>query len=103
MVFEFQITGTTGTIQLEGRFTFERHQGFKAAAEPLLEDPNLRKLCLDLSRVTYMDSSSLGMILLLRQRASNRDLEVVLARPSASARALLDMVQFGKLFRIEEA
>jgi anti-anti-sigma factor len=50
--------------------------------------------------VTYMDASSLGMILLLRETTETRNLGLALKRPSASVRRLLQIVQFEKIFEI---
>ncbi len=101
MKFSTLIDETTGTVKLEGRFTFESHQAFKAATGPLLESPDLKLMNLDLSAVNYMDSSSLGMVLLLRERADLKGITIVLQRPSPSVMAILKVVQFGKLFQIE--
>lgn len=101
MKFSTVIEGTTGTVKLEGRFTFESHQAFKAATGPLLESPDIHQVNLDLSAVNYMDSSSLGMVLLLRERASLKGVPIVLQRPSPSVLAILKVVQFAKIFQIE--
>jgi anti-anti-sigma factor len=50
--------------------------------------------------VSYMDASSLGMILLLREATETRSLDLALRRPSASVRRLLEIVQFEKIFEI---
>lgn len=102
MVFRTHMEDGIGTVFLEGRFTFERHQSFKAATGLLLETEGLRELHLDLASVDYMDSSALGMVLLLRERAEAAGASVVLAHPSPSVQAVLQVVQFGKLFRILE-
>jgi len=101
MNFISQTEGRTGTIKLEGRFTFEAHQEFKGATTPFL-NPNISSLQLDLSAVSYMDSSSLGMLLLLREKAEAKGIKVVLLKPSPSVMAIIKVVQFGKLFEIIE-
>jgi len=50
--------------------------------------------------VSYMDASSLGMILLLRETAETRQMALALKRPSSSVRRLLEIVQFEKIFEI---
>ena len=50
--------------------------------------------------VTYMDASSLGMILLLREATEGRSMALALKRPSASVRRLLEIVQFERIFEI---
>ena len=50
--------------------------------------------------VSYMDASSLGMVLLLRETTEGRRLALALKRPSPSVRRLLEIVQFEKIFEI---
>jgi len=100
MKFTSQIADQTGTVKLEGRFTFETHPAFKSCAQSLLDSPEVRRLVLDMEGVTYMDASSLGMILLLRETAENHSLPLALRRPSLSVRKLLEIVQFEKIFEI---
>jgi len=85
---------------LVGRLTFECHQSFRTATDPLLDLAGLTQLQLDLSGVTYMDSSALGMLLVLREKAETRNMTVALLKPSPCVIAILKVVQFGKLFQI---
>jgi anti-anti-sigma factor len=100
MKFTSQIEDQTGTVMLEGRFTFETHPAFRSCTQTLLESPEVRRLVLDMAGVTYMDASSLGMMLLLRETAENRNLPLALRQPSPSVRKLLEIVQFEKIFEI---
>lgn len=92
----------TATLALEGKFTFDCHVAFKEAAYPLLDRPDVKAIHLNLSAVSYMDSSSLGMLLLLREKAETHHKKVRLERPSPNVMAILKAVQFGKLFEIQE-
>jgi anti-anti-sigma factor len=100
MKFTSQIEDQTGMVKLEGRFTFETHPAFKSCTQNLLDSPGVKRLVLDMEEVSYMDASSLGMILLLRETAENRNLPLALRRPSPSVRKLLAIVQFEKIFEI---
>lgn len=94
------IQGDTGILRLEGRFTFDANQDFKSQTKRLLEVPGLNKIHLDLVGISYIDSNALGMLLLLRESAQLKGIEVKLLSPSTSVMAILEMVQFGKLFTI---
>jgi len=100
MDFSTEILGNIGTLKLEGRFTYEPSLEFKTQTKRLLDFPGLKKIHLDLARVAYLDSNALGMLLLLRELAQNKGVEVILLSPSVSVMSILDMVQFGKLFTI---
>jgi anti-anti-sigma factor len=92
-----------GILRLEGTFTFDAHGEFKTATTELLESKGLQSIVLDLAGLDYMDSAALGMLLLLRERAEARNMRVVLQRPASSVKAILDVVQFGRIFEIREA
>jgi len=100
MDFTSRIEDLTATIGLDGRFTFEAHSAFKACTREALESGPLEKLVLDMERVTYLDASSLGMILILREAAEARQVAIVLHRPSAPVMNLLEVVRFERLFQI---
>ena len=93
--------GSTATLRMEGRLTFEHHQAFKATTYPILEESGTKLLVIDLGGVTYMDSSSLGMLLLLREKADAKGIKVALRRPSPSVQTILKVVQFDRLFEIQ--
>ena len=100
MDFTSRIEDRTATIGLDGRFTFEAHPGFKACTREALDVQGLEKIILDMERVTYLDASSLGMILLLREAAEARQVTIVLHRPSPPVLNLLEVVKFERLFQI---
>jgi anti-anti-sigma factor len=100
MKFSQEIEGQTGLIRLEGRFTFETHPAFKVCTREVLECRTLKRIVLDMAGVTYMDASSLGVVLLLRESAATRFMNIALLRPSPTVLNLLKIVQFEKLFEI---
>lgn len=95
-----QIDGAKGTVRLEGRFTFEAGAAFKAQTHAVLATAGVSELHLDFQEVSYMESSALGVLLLLREKAESTGARIILDRPSSAVRAILDGVQFGKLFEI---
>ncbi len=90
-------------LRLEGRFTFESHSVFRAVTQALLDAPETREITLDLSGLSYLDSSSLGMLLLLKEKADPQGIPLILLKPSPVVMGILKVVQFGKLFEIQEA
>lgn len=102
MQFTSRIENRTATIALDGRFTFEAHPGFKACTREALDNQGVEKIILDMEKVTYLDASSLGMILLLREAAEPKQVAVVLHRPSPPVLNLLEVVRFERLFQITD-
>lgn len=88
-------------LSLEGRFDFHSHRDFRSAYETILSNSNVREIVVDFGRVDYLDSSALGMLLLLREKAESNGKKVRLANLSGSVKQVLEIANFGKLFTIE--
>lgn len=91
--------GHTLTISIEGRFDFSTHQAFRNAYEH--EDREVRNFIVDLSRTTYLDSSALGMLLLLRDYAGGDSARIELRNCNNDVRRILTISNFEKLFSIQ--
>ena len=87
-------------IKLAGRFDFNEHRGIKAAYEPLLRQAGVTTLEIDLEGIEYLDSSALGMMMLMRERAQTAGKTVLLSHPSETVTQILDIANFSKLFTI---
>lgn len=93
-----EIQGTTGIVSLSGRFTFDVHKAFKDLVYPLVENPAVRTLAVDLSTVSYMDSASLGILLLVREKALTHGKSMALRNANPTVLPLLKLVKFDRLF-----
>lgn len=87
-------------IKLAGRFDFNTHREFRAAYEPLIADTAIRSVTVDFSGVDYLDSSALGMLLMLRDKLGGANKEVALTGVRGNVKQVLDIANFGKLFQI---
>jgi anti-anti-sigma factor len=92
------VDGSSTRLFLEGRFDFHSHRDFRAASEAVLQDNKTREIIVDFSKVDYLDSSALGMLLLLRERAETAGKLVVLAALQGTAKQVLEVANFGRLF-----
>jgi len=101
MQIPIQTENGRARLRLEGRFDFSVHREFRDAYTPLLEDNSVREIVVDLARVEYVDSSALGMLLLLRERAKAVGKEVTLRGASGTVRQVLEVANFGRMFSIE--
>lgn len=92
---DFSQDGKQLTIKVKGRFDFGKHQEFRDAYERRQPD----SVIVDLKEATYLDSSALGMLLLLRDHVGGEpDIRVVHASPDV--RKILAISNFDKLFDI---
>ena len=95
---EVSLDGTKLTIAIKGRFDFGSHQAFRDAYERFYKVPEI--YVVDLKETTYMDSSALGMLLLLRDHAGGEESEVQVINTNADVRKILAISNFDKLFDI---
>jgi len=84
------------TISIKGRFDFAKHQEFREA----YEHQDLESVVVDLKEATYLDSSALGMLLLLRDHAGGDDADIRVINSSMDVRKILAISNFDKLFDI---
>lgn len=87
-------------IRLQGRFDFNAHREFRTAMDGALADVETREVAVDLAEVDYLDSSALGMLLMLRDKAKGGGRSVALANARGPVKQVLDIANFGKLFNI---
>lgn len=90
----------TMTISIEERFDFSLHQNFREAYSQYSD--NGATFVLDLSQTSYMDSSALGMILLLKDYAENISGSVLIRNPNDEVNKILEIAQFHRLLVIEK-
>ncbi|CRM43355.1 anti-anti-sigma factor [Pseudomonas sp. 2822-15] len=95
---EVSLDGTKLTIKVRGRFDFGNHQTFREAYERFYKVPEI--YVVDLKDATYMDSSALGMLLLLRDHAGGDNAEVQVINSNSDVRKILAISNFDKLFDI---
>lgn len=85
-------------ISVSGRFDFSAHQEFRSAYESLGEQPDRYRV--DMREASYLDSSALGMLLLLRDHAGGDNADVRIVNCNADVRKILAISNFEQLFTI---
>jgi anti-anti-sigma factor len=93
---ELSQDGKILTISVKGRFDFAKHQDFRESYEK--KEP--LAVVVDLKEATYLDSSALGMLLLLRDHAGGDDSDIRVVNCSSDVRKILAISNFDKLFHI---
>ncbi|CAK0754327.1 HptB-dependent secretion and biofilm anti anti-sigma factor [Gammaproteobacteria bacterium] len=87
------------TISVMGIFSFGLHAAFRAAYKD--ENPNQIAgfiFIIDLSRTTRIDSSALGMLLLLREEHGGRNDNIRLVSANKDVAKVLKMASFDRIF-----
>ncbi len=92
-----QDNGKEVVIEINGRFDFSLQKEFRDAYQK--HDGGL-SYRVNLENTEYMDSSALGMLLLLREHAGNVTHRIRLVGANRAVRKILDVANFDKLFAI---
>ncbi|MBF0309013.1 MAG: STAS domain-containing protein [Magnetococcales bacterium] len=96
MALSVEANGRQCVIQISGEFNFHMRREFRGAYEKL---PPETDFVIDLRRTTGVDSSALGMLLVLREHVTGKGrISIVNAPPKI--RELLNVAQFGKIFSV---
>ncbi len=103
MAINVQILGRAGRINMYGRFDFQVHREFKEAYAPLLDNPAVREIEVEMSKVDYLDSSALGMLMLLNERAKAVNKSITLLNTFGVVSQVLAVANFSKIFNIKQA
>ena len=90
--------GSELNICIEGRFDFSSHQEFRKAYEESGMAPNL--YVVDMKETTYLDSSALGMLLLLRDHAGGDEAQISIVNCNDDVKKILTISNFEQLFEI---
>ncbi|PHS27212.1 MAG: anti-anti-sigma factor [Methylophaga sp.] len=90
-------TDNKHTIKVNGRFDFSVQSDFRKAYEGV---PSSSAFIMDFSSTDYMDSSALGMLLLLRDYAGGDNAKVELVRCGTEIKNILEISNFQKLFTV---
>lgn len=88
----------TITICIRDRFDFSAHKEFRASYR---DRPNSSNYVINMQEVNYIDSSALGMMLLLREYALENDGKVSIANCNPDIRKILTIANFERLFDIQ--
>jgi len=85
------------TITVSENFNFDLHANFRETYREITP-AEVSTVTVNLNRATYMDSSALGMLLLLDEHFA--DIKINLEQCSAAIRSVLNIANFERKFNI---
>jgi anti-anti-sigma factor len=84
------------TLRISGRFNFSCYREFQQA----VSGPSPTRYVVDLSTADYIDSSALGMLLLLREKVGEDPSRVVIKSGTGQPGQVLRLANFQRLFTV---
>lgn len=103
MAVETNLDTETQTLEvtISGRFDFSVHQNFRKATQQA--GSGVKAISIDLSETDYMDSSALGMLLVLRDKVGENKDAITIKNPKPEVRKILEIANFDRLFTLDPA
>ncbi|HEB67791.1 MAG TPA: anti-sigma factor antagonist [Gammaproteobacteria bacterium] len=95
---EVDESGEVPVIRIRGQFDFLLNSAFREAYRKF---PSDSRFVLDMADVEAIDSSALGMLLMLREYAGNDPARVILRHLNEDVRRVLELSNFDRLFTLE--
>jgi len=85
-------------IKINGRFDFGVHNEFREATK--LAEKGIKLIEVDLANTDYLDSSALGMLLVLRDKLAGDKNAVQIKNARNDVKKILEIANFDKLFAL---
>lgn len=85
-------------IMVAGRFDFSEHKAFRDAYQNATSP--VSSYVIDMSNTDYLDSSALGMLLMLREHAGGDASRITLEGCRPDVKQILEVSRFDSLFNI---
>jgi len=100
MTVEVSLNASTNEllVKISGRFDFSLHQDFRKLSEN--QAKNVTTILIDLARTDYIDSSALGMLLILRDKVGDNKSAIKIANAKPDVKKILEIANFDKLFTL---
>ena len=86
------------TLRLPSRFDYSYHRQFGEMYTPLIENSACKEIILDFSQVEYLDSSALGMMVLLQKKFSGNNRKIKIKSARGATEEILKMANMQKIF-----
>jgi anti-anti-sigma factor len=95
------LPGPQTTISLAGELDPATSPQLQARLVELAEDPAVTSVVLDLSQISFLDSSGLRALVAGNEALRARDADLVLRGPSPNIRRILEVTGMGELIKVE--
>lgn len=101
MEYQQQIDGQKCAVSLVGSFTHHDHNAFKAIFDAISQD-SVKDIEIDFADTDFIDSSGLGILLLVRGESRKCQKHLVLLHPNGQVKKMFEVSRYYDLFEIQE-
>jgi anti-anti-sigma factor len=100
MIHTITTLGQKTVIQINGRLTYTDYNNFRQITDVLGASEN-QNCVIDLTELEFIDSAGLGMLLLSRDKVSEKKGSIALKGAHGQVKKMLELGKFDTLFLIE--
>jgi anti-anti-sigma factor len=101
MDYRIDSNGTQTRVTIAGRLTFSDHGKVRNLIQEMVNS-TAKRVVLDLSKLDFVDSSGLGMLLVAREELVQSRKSFVLRGAQGQVKRVLAVAQLDKVFEIED-
>lgn len=98
---QLEFKGDSSQVALIGELTFNDHGVFRDMLKRLMQTRD-QQIVFDLSRLNFVDSAGLGMLLIARDEVGKAKRNLLLSHPQQQVERMFVVTKFEKLFSIEK-
>jgi HptB-dependent secretion and biofilm anti anti-sigma factor len=99
MIHRIKSTGQKTELEIKGRLTYSDYNAFRQLSD-VLGTIDGQSCVIDLEELEFIDSAGLGMLLLARDRITERNGVIILKGAHGQVRKMLDLGKFDTLFQL---
>ena len=99
LVSEMSADSKTKTIKISGRFDFSLQNEFRNCYHGSSPAEDV-KFVIDMSKANYIDSSALGMLLMMREHLGGVSDKIAITNCSSEIKNILHVANFQTLFKM---
>lgn len=94
------INGQTLQAEFAGKFTFADNKSFNALISEAMEGSDITILQIDIAKLEFIDSSALGLLLMLNETAAKKGKQLVIKNPQGHVKKVFEVSKFYNIFNI---
>jgi anti-anti-sigma factor len=97
---QYELNADDTVVSLSGEFTFTDHPVFQEVSKRLL-GAHSQPIVIDLTKLEFIDSAGLGMLLIARDETTKVSRKLILRSPQGQVKRMFALTKFDTLFSIE--
>ncbi len=100
MSIQVSMQGNKATIILCEQFDHKVTHEFQESYNKALEQNGMEEMDVDFTKVAFLNSFALGLLLILRDKAEKLDVAINLVNSQGAVRRMLEIANFDKIFNM---